>query len=216
MTNKIRKILRIIILRFFETRLCEFLMWNIIPYIRFTFYYTSFRGWRYQRGYKFVKPGRIILTNDSWKFTAFIIPGPWSHATLCVTRDSEFEIAEMTHRHFTRSTFYDLCHESTRVGIFECTDWDEEYVKTVIKTCLTYKDALYGLRKGPKFLSCSKMIVASDPEHRLKASHEDALGLGMSYVSPTDISEALNIRKVWDSDDEVQPCWDDEIQMETV
>lgn len=213
--NVLRIILRRVILWFFEAKLIGWLLLNVIPYIRFTFYYTSFRGWRYQRGYKLLKPGHIILTNDAWKFTSILIPGDKSHAALCVTRDSEFEIAEMTHKHFTRSTFYDLCHESTRVEIYECIDWDEEYVKTVIRTCLTFKDALYGLRDGPKFLSCSKMIVASDPEHRLKASHEDVLGLGMSYVSPTDISEAPNIRRVWDSDDEIQPTWDDEIQMET-
>lgn len=101
----------------------------------------------------------------------------------------------MTHTHFTPSTFYDLCHESTRVEIYECTDWDESYIPIVIQTCLNLRDKKYGLDAGPVFLHCSEMIPESDPEHRLKVSNEDILGLGILYVSPMGLSKASNIRK---------------------
>lgn len=211
------KVFRKIILWIFETAVYRWLLLHLVPYIRFSCYYTSFRGWRYQRGYKFLSPGDIILTNDAWKLTSFLIPGVWTHAALCVTRDSEFEIAEMTHTDFTRSTFFDLCKEATRIAIFRCQEWDAPYIKQVIAKCLSFQKCKYDIAfsQGPEALYCSELIIESDFEHRLKASNEDIHGLGMLYVSPTGISKATNIVKIWDSDDETQPTWDDEIQMET-
>lgn len=217
MSHYVKSTYRKIILWMFEARIYSWLLLHVIPYVRFTVYYTSFRGWRYQRGYKLLQPGDIILTNDSWKLTSFLIPGVWTHAALCVTRDSEFEIAEMTHTNFTRSTFFDICKEATRVAIFRCQEWDAAYIKKVIAKCLSFQKCKYDISfsQGPESLYCSELIIESDFEHRLKASNEDIHGLGMLYVSPTGISKATNIRKVWDSDDETQPTWDDEIQMET-
>jgi hypothetical protein len=126
---------------------------------------------------------------------------------LCVAKGCEFEVAEMIHTDYTRSTFFDLCKEASRVAIYRCTAWDKDYVPIVITTCLSLKDKKYGLDAGPVFLHCSEMIPESDPEHRLKVSNEDILGLGILYVSPTGLSKATNIRKVWDSRDEIPPCW---------
>lgn len=228
-----KHIYRKVLLRIFESRLFRWVMLSVVPYIRFTCYYTSFRGWKYQRGYAKLRPGHIILTNDRWKLTSILIPGEWSHAALCVGKkcdDSEiasiqteyihpsplwvslqtgeFEVAEMTHTHYTQSTFFDLCKEASRVGIYECTDWDNDYVPIVIRMCLNLRNKRYGLDAGPVFLHCSEMIPESDPQHRLKVSDEDILGLGIPYVSPTGLSKASNIRKVWDSDDEIEPCWE--------
>jgi len=162
------------------------------------------------RGYKYLEPGNFILTNDKWKLTGFLIPGEWTHAAFCLYKNSEFEIAEMTHTDFTRSTFYDICKESTRVTIWECVDWDQEYINEVlIPTCLSFQNTPYDVKfeQGPKALSCSEMIPEMDKQKRLKVSNEDILGLGMLYVSPTGLSKAKNIRCKWDSDNEVPPCW---------
>ena len=158
------------------------------------------------RGYKHLQPGDIILTNDAWKLTSFLIPGVWTHAALCVTKGSEFEIAEMTHTDFTRSTFFDLCKESTRVAILRCPDWDTEYIPKVIQKCLSFGKVKYDIMfsQGPEALYCSELIIESDCEHRLKASNEDIQGLGMLYVSPTGISLAENVIVVWDSDNETK------------
>jgi len=169
------------------------------------------------RGYRLLQPGDIVLTNDAWKLTSFLIPGVWTHAALCVTRDSEFEIAEMTHTDFTRSTFFDLCKEATRVAILRCADWDAEYIPKVIQKCLSFGKVKYDITfgQGPEALYCSELIIESDVEHRLKASNEDIHGLGMPYISPNGIFKSENIVVVWDSDNEIQPSWDEEIQMET-
>jgi len=194
------------ILMLFESPIYKWLVLKVFPYVRFTCYYTSFRGWKYHRGYKLLMPGDVILTNDKWKLTSFLVPGEWTHAALCVDKESEFEVAEMTHTNFTRSTFFDLCRESTRLSILRCRDWDDEYTKTVIETCLSFKDAKYDIKfeYGIKSLYCSELVIASDPEKRLRASDEDILGLGMPYVSPTGISKAKNIEVVWDSNNEMQ------------
>lgn len=199
-----KSIYRKILLRIFESRPFRWVMLHVVPYIRFTCYYTSFRGWKYQRGYAKLKPGHIILTNDRWKLTSLLIPGEWTHAALCVNRDCEFEIAEMTHTNFTRSTFFDLCKEATRVAIIRCRDWDREYVNRVITQCLSLADRPYDVcfAQGPQALYCSELIIESDVAHRLQASNEDIMGLGMPYVSPTGISKATNIDVVWDSANE--------------
>jgi len=156
------------------------------------------------RGYKILQPGDIIITNDKWKLTSLLVPGEWTHAALCVDKGSEFEVAEMTHTDFTRSTFFDLCRESTRLVILRCVAWDAEYVKKVIETCLSFKDAEYDIKfeYGVKALYCSELVVSSDVEKRLQASDEDILGLGMKYISPTGIYKAKNVEVVWDSNNE--------------
>jgi hypothetical protein len=202
---------RKLILFIFNTSFHRWLVLKVIPYIRFSFYYTDFRGWKYMRGYKHLEPGNFILTNDKWKLTGFLIPGDKTHAAFCVNKGSEFEIAEMTHTNFTHSTFFDLCKESTRVWIYEGIDWDHTYIHSVlIPTCLSFHDRPYDVKneKGTAALQCSEMIYESDKERRLGASDDDLLGLGILYVSPTGLSKATRARCKWDSDDEIPPCWD--------
>jgi len=194
------------ILMLFETRLWSWLLLDIIPYIRFTCYYTSFPGWKYMRGYRHLEAGNFILTIDKWKLTGLLIPG-WDHAGLCINKGHEFEIAEMTHTNFTKSTFFDLCKTSTRVSIWECPGWDWDYIyQVIIPTCLSFENTPFDvkLEKGIKALACSEMVFESDPERRMGASDEDILGLGIPYVSPTGLSKAKNVRCKWDSNNEVQ------------
>ena len=193
------------LLKLYQQPWYEYFILNIMPYIRFTVYYTSFRGWKYHRGYKILQPGDIILTNDKWKLTSILIPGPWSHAALCIGKDGEVEVAEMTHKHFTKSTFFDLCKEATRVAILRCNDWTLDYIPKVIDRCLDFQDVKYDIKfeYGVESLYCSELIVASDPEHRLKYNSEDVLGIGMKYISPTGLSKSPNCTMVWDSNNEI-------------
>jgi len=174
-----------------------------IPFIRFTTYYGSIRGGTYREGYEKLKPGYIILTRDNWKLTTFIIPGKLPHAALCVRKapDAGFEVAEMTRVGFRQSEFYDICHEADRVVILRCTDWDDEYIASVVETCLSYEGTDYDnkFEIGVAALYCSELIVASDPEDRLKVSYEDLIGLGRPYISPMGIMNATNVEVVWDS-----------------
>lgn len=200
-----KTIYRKLIVILFETKLYRWLLLSVIPYIRFTCYYTSFRGWKYQRGYRHLQTGDIVLTNDKWKLTSLLIPGEWSHAALCIDKEHECEIAEMTHNNFTLSTFFDVCKEATRVSIWECPAWDPDYIyQVVIPTCLSFEKTPYDIRfeQGLAALGCSEMVFESDKEKRLGASDEDILGLGMPYVSPTGLSKAKHIRCKWDSDAE--------------
>ena len=86
-----------------ETSLYSYLLMHVIPYIRFSLYYTSTRGWTYHQGYKLLREGDIILTQDKKKLTTLLIGGEFSHAALCVSKDGIFEVAEMTHTNYTRS-----------------------------------------------------------------------------------------------------------------
>jgi len=196
--------IRKILLKIYQSTLYSYLMLHIIPYIRFTLYYTSFKGWKYHRGYKILQPGDFILSTDKWKLTSLLIPGEWSHASLCVSKDKEFEVAEMTHTNFTKSTFFDICKESTRVAIYRCDDWDTDYIQNVIKTCLSFENTEYDVsfEYGVKALYCSELVISSDPEKRLNYNDEDLMNIGRPYISPTGLSKSTNSTKMWDSNNE--------------
>jgi len=199
-----KKIYRKIILTIFQTTFFSYIILKIIPYIRFNFYYTNFPGWKYKRGYRLLKPGDIILTKDKWKLTSMLIPGEFCHAALCVDKSvsTEFEVAEMTHTNFTKSNFYDICRQSTRVKIIRCKDWNKEYTQKVIEKCKSFEGTKYDVTfsLNIKTLYCSEMVVQSDFENKLDISYDDILGLGMPYISPTGLSRAKNTKTIWDSD----------------
>lgn len=179
---------------------------HVIPYIRFSTYYPALRGAKYQEGYAKLKTGHIILTNDSKKLTALLIPGDFAHAALCVNGSGDsknFEIAEMTHTDYTKSYFFDLCKEADRVVIIECNDFDEEYTEQVAQKCRGFEGAIYDVKfgLGVKALYCSELVYQSDFEKRLDINLEDLAGLGRDYISPDGLYKAKNIKVVWDSDD---------------
>ena len=98
------KLYRKIVLWFMKTKLYWFIVMRIIPYIRFSMYYTSFRGWKYHKGYKLLQPGDIVLAVDTKKGTAAIISKVTAddggkdsnralvHAGQCISKDGYFEI----------------------------------------------------------------------------------------------------------------------------
>ena len=103
-----------------NTKLWAWLLIKVVPFIRFTTYYTDFRGHQFIIGYKRLQPGDIILTKDKRKLTTVLIGGEFTHAALCVNLGRPYEIAEMTHHDYTKSFFFDVCKESDRVVILRC------------------------------------------------------------------------------------------------
>lgn len=187
----------------------SYLLLKVVPYIRFTTYYTTLRGWKYHRGYQLLRPGHIIVSSDKKKLTTLLVGGEWCHAALCVglrSQGAEYEIAEMTHTNYTRSDFFDICKEADRVAILECRDFDPNYVNLVIARCLEFQGAQYDVQfsLGVQALYCSELVYQSDFEHRLQASLTDIAGLGRPYISPTGLFNAKNVRVIWDSDAEKQ------------
>ncbi len=199
------KIRKWLLLKLMQTKWYSYLLLYIIPYIRFSTYYTTMRGWKYKRGYKLLQPGDILVTIDRKKLTTLLIGGEFTHAALCVSIIGEWEISEMTHTNYTKSCFFDLCKEADRVVILRCKDWDNRYIHEVIEKCKTFVDCKYDIDFdfGVKELYCSELVYQSDFERRLKVDISDLAGIGQPYVSPTDIFEAKNIIIVWDSDKEV-------------
>lgn len=212
--NPAKKLYKKLVLSIMETRVYLWALKHVIPYIRFTTYYTSLRGWKYKRGYALLEPGDIILTHDKKKLTSMLIPGEFAHAALCVAKghDVEFEIAEMTHSDYTKSAFFDICKESDRVVIMRCEDWDADYTQQVINNCLSYSDAVYDphfnfgdhFLRGVRALYCSELIIVADTEKRLDVCYDDFAGIGQEYISPLGLYHAKNKQVIWDSDKETQ------------
>ncbi|GAB1376819.1 hypothetical protein MASR1M48_16710 [Lactococcus petauri] len=201
-----RKIFNKLVLWFMQTDFYGWLLMKIIPFIRFTTYYTSFKGWQYHRGYLKLKKGDFILTVDRKKLTSVLIPGYYSHAGQCISKDGDWEISEMTHTNYTKSCFFDMCKESDEVAIFRCTDYDDEYIEKVIEKCKSFHDALYDneFSLGIKSLYCSELVYSSDFERRLQVSLDDLAGLGRPYISPNGLAKGKNVIMVWSSKDEVR------------
>ena len=209
------------ILWLMRTRFYKWVLKSIIPYVRFTTYYTSLRGEKYHEGYRKLQPGHIILTVDKKKLTSILIPGSMSHAALCVFKRPAydvllgaraFEVAEMTHTDFTRSDFFDICKESDRVVLMQCMDWDMDYISRVIDACLSYQSAKYDAEfsLGIEALYCSELIWQADRAayfketemlgSKLQVDLSDFAGIGQKYLSPDGLLFAKNVRCVWDSD----------------
>lgn len=187
-----------------RTQIYAWFLKNVAPKLRLTLYYTSMKGWKYHRGYKLLQEGDIILTRDNLKLVTYIIGGEWAHAGYCVSKNGDFECAEMTHKDFTKSTFADMCFEADRVAIVRCLDWDEDYIKKVTSNIKEQQNAKYDVEFSldNEFLYCSELILLADEERRLDVDLEDLEQLGREYLSPTGLWNAKNVTVVWDSDNE--------------
>jgi len=195
-------------------------MKRVIPFIRFTPYYAlpenkEFKQWGAleRRGYKLLQPGDIILCSDKYKFSSLIIGSatknvagekPYfvpSHVALCVGLGTEFEIAEMTHHDYTKSTWEDVTRGSTRVVIIRCKDWDKQYVEdTIIPMAKSFKNKKYDDRfeMGEATLACSELPYFADLEKRAKVDLSPVLG-DRPYITPVGWMLAKNVEIIWDS-----------------
>ncbi len=184
-----------------KRRLYKWALYHVIPYIRFTTYYTSMKGSVYHKGYELLKPGDIILTKDKKKLTTILIGGEFCHAAFCVSKNRGFECAEMTHTDYTKSTFADVCFQSDRVVILRCPDFDGTYITKIIKKCKSFEDCKYDtvFKLNNEFLYCSELVYESDFERRLKLDLSDLAGIGNKYISPTGLFYAKNVTVVWDT-----------------
>jgi hypothetical protein len=204
-----------------STSAYKFALKNIIPYIRFSVYYTSLRGDKYHAGYNLLLPGDIICTTDNKKLTSLLIPGVFSHAALCVSKGTKlgissiglqpigviqtpFEIVEMTHTDYTKSHFFDICKEADRVAIFRCYQWSPAETEAVIKAALSLEGAKYdsSFSLGVEALYCSELIYQADKiatGGTLAVNLDDFAGIGRKYLSPDGLASALNVKCVYDS-----------------
>lgn len=195
--------MRILLRYLTQTRIWKCLLIKIIPYIRFSMYYTKIRGYKYSEAYRRLQPGDIILTVDKKKLTSILVPGIFTHAAFCVSKNKKgfFEVAEMTHNDYTESWFFDLCKEADRIVIMECKDFDPSYKEKMIKKCLSFQGARYDITftLGVLLLYCSELIFHTDFEKRMKLNLDDVHSLGTKYISPDGIYKCENNRVKYDT-----------------
>ena len=185
-----------------QTKIYSYLLKHVIPYIRFTTYYTNLRGNKYHALYEKLKAGDVILTIDKKKLTTLLIPGEFSHAAMCVSLDKKWEASEMTHSDYTKSCFFDICKESDRVVIMRCKKITDEQLENAIKKCKSLEEATYDVEfsLGISALYCSELIYVSYENNLIEANLEDFVGLGRDYISPVGLYHAKNLEVIVDSD----------------
>lgn len=199
----------------------HYLVMHIVPYLRFSLYYSKPSNDRYiqwgalaSKGYEKLQPGDLIFSMDDKKLLTFIIgkataedkegayPFIPAHAALCVSKDGQFEVAEMTHHDYTKSTWMDVCSQATRVVIARCIDFDQDYINNVlIPACKSFEGKKYDVKfiQGITELACSEMVYFSDKDKRLDVNLDPIMGLA-PYISPVGLLNAKNCYVVWDSD----------------
>lgn len=176
------------------TRIYLWIVRDILSWVRISCSHTRLTGKKYLEGYKLLKPGYIILSTDESRISSFLTPGDLDHAALCICDD--YEVGEMTHLGYTKSTFFDICHTSDRVVLLECLDWDEEYTKKVVEKCKSLVGTQYDFQFSPGDITlyCSELIPTCDIENRLKWHYRLD-----GFILPQDIYNLENIHVVWDS-----------------
>lgn len=209
---------------FVATTFYNWLM-ETLPFLRFTTYYAlpdnlKFLQWGAleRKGYKHLEPGDLIFTIDNKKVTSKIIGSatkdvggyqPYfvpSHIALCIAkdRDLDFEIAEMTHLDYTKSTWEDVCRESTRVVIARCTAWDKDYISNTIipmatSPCFQRKKYDRKFQLSQDKLACSELPYHADIEKRAQVDLSPVIG-NQPYITPVGWILGKNIEIIWDSD----------------
>jgi hypothetical protein len=186
---------------FMKTKFYRWLLMKIVPYIRFSLYYTKLRGWQFHQAVKIYQPGDILLSVDKKKLTSLLIPGVFTHASFAIAKNAPFEVAEMTHANYSRSCLFDIFKEADRVVILR-PEWDEYYRSKAIEKCLSLQNATYDVSfsLGIESLYCSELVYQSDFERRLKFDLSDLAGLGRPYLSPDGIYDCGDLTVIFDSD----------------
>ena len=185
-----------------QTQVYKYLLKYVIPYIRFTTYYTSLRGKKYHALYEKLKAGDVILTIDKKKLTTMLIPGDFSHAAMCVSLDKNWEVSEMTHDDYTKSCFFDICKESDRVVIMRTREATDTQIFNAIKKCKSFEGVEYDseFTMGISALYCSELVYQAYENNLIQADLEDFVGLGRPYISPVGLYKAKNLKVIIDSD----------------
>jgi hypothetical protein len=206
-----KRLLKKFLLWLMDTAFYSWFMYEVFPKIRFTTKYTRFSGHKFLMGYKILRPGQFILALDEDK-ASVLVPGFMSHAGYVVnnaiTGDPySFEIGEMTARGFTFSTWFDICHEASRVLICDCLDWDLNHKHKMLQAVSLFYYSEYDLKftLGVSALYCSELVYQLDKEAggKLLVDLSDIESIGRKYISPDGLLFGKNVKVVWDSDGEL-------------
>jgi uncharacterized protein YycO len=184
-----------------KTKIYKHVLMKIIPYIRFSLYYTDMTGVKYNALNKAMQPGDILLCIDKKKLTTKLIPGEFSHAAMCVSNDGVWETSEMTHNDYSKTCMFDICKESDRVVILR-PGLPLSVINKAIEKCKTYQDVDYDIEfsLGVEALYCSELVYESYANNVLGVDITDFAGLGKPYISPTGLYNAKNVTVIIDSD----------------
>ena len=184
-----------------KTKFYNYALMHIIPYIRFTMYYPSINGKKYNKLYAELQPGDVLLTIDKKKLTTMLIPGEFSHAAMCVSKGTDWEISEMTHNNYDKTTFFDVCRMADRVVVLR-PQLGKDIVDEAIETCRSFDGVEYDntFSLGVEALYCSELVYESYKDNSIEVNIDDLMGLGKPYISPSGLYKAKKLKVVIDSD----------------
>ena len=197
----ITKLKLIVVNWLMNTQFYKKLLMKVIPYIRFTTYYTKLNGKCYHKIYDIVEPGDVILTIDKKKLTTMLIPGEFSHAGMVISKNGEWETSEMTHNNYDKTCIFDMVKMSDRIVVMR-PQLPLSVITKAIEKCKSLEGADYdtSFSLGVEALYCSELVYESYENNILGVNIDDLLGLGKPYISPSGLYTAKNLIVVLDTD----------------
>ncbi len=184
-----------------NTSIYKYVMIKIVPYIRFSVYYTSFTGIKYNALAEAMKPGDVILCTDDKKLTTLLVPGEFSHAAMCVSNDGVWETSEMNQYNYDKTTLFDICKTSDRVVLLR-PQLPDNVINEAIERCKSFENVNYDITftLNVSTLYCSELVYMSYTGNSLEVNVTDEVGIGRPYVSPIGLYNANKLKVILDSD----------------
>lgn len=203
-----KKIYRKFMFWLMQSDFWAFVLLTVLPKLRWSNEYSEIDGKAYNKGYDLLQSGDIILTYSANQASS-AVPGRFSHAELCLTKDRKIETVGMTRFGFSEHTFFDVCKTSDRATIVRIKSWrTNKYISRLIAWCQEWRGAVYDqeFKLGNKALYCFELIYESDKLRLAEFKLDDLLGLGREYISGEGIINSPHATVIWDSAGELAPA----------
>lgn len=188
-----------------KTKLYKWIVLKLIPKLKYPTIHTKLNGQTYNLFYEILKPGDVLLSKNKWSMSSLLVPGDFSHAAFCVSKDGKNEIIEAVAQGVRTVTFYDFYKDCSDIAILRGSGelFTPGYIARMCHKAIYFYNNRTGydymFEFGVDALYCSELIAHIDFDQKFGFSYMDLAGLGRYYISPTGILHGKNIEVIVDS-----------------
>ena len=179
--------------------LVQWFVVRVLPSIRFSIKAPAMTASGFYDFQRALRPGDLVFSSDRSKLSSFLIPGQWDHVAIVSDLTDEYGVPLIVEAHqpvVRQITPFQFCHDSDVVGVA----WpnDPGLAKRFASESHLYLGVPYDslFAKGREALYCSELIWEMDDANELGFDTSDTKGLGIPFVSPDDLWNAVNLKRI--------------------